>query len=161
MHGEGSRPNPIAFARRFSDDARTISTMNDALRPDPTVLVVDDEESIHALFAQLLKLAGFLALHARTVDQAKACLRDARVDAVILDLTLRGGESGLDILTWLRTQRERLHTPVCILTGHTVLSDDVEATIRRERAYVFYKGRRMAEIVDHLGVILRNDPQSK
>ena len=128
--------------------------MPDVLRPDPTVLVVDDEESIHGLFGEALKQAGYLPLHARTVADTKMLLRETPlVDAVILDLSLRDGESGLNILTWLRTQAAYAELPVLILTGMTDLSEDTEETIRRERAYVFYKGMRMFEIVEHLGAI--------
>jgi DNA-binding response OmpR family regulator len=128
--------------------------------PDTTVLVVDDEESIHKLFAQLLKQAGYVVLHARTVSEAKSQIRGTRIDAAILDLTLRDAESGLDILSWLRSRREHARMPVLILTGHTVLSEDDEETIRRERAYVFYKGPQMTEIVEHLRDILLKSRRS-
>jgi DNA-binding response OmpR family regulator len=145
----------IAFPSTFPDDAFNSFRMLNVLRPDPTVLVVDDEESIHRLFAEVLKQAGYTALHAYTVAETKLRLRETPlVDAVILDLTLRDGESGLTILTWLRTQTAYAKLPVLILTGSTPLSEDAEATIRRDRAYVFYKGLRMLEIVEHLAAIL-------
>lgn len=124
-------------------------------RPDATVLVVDDEESVQRLLAHLLQQAGYGVLHARTIDEAKACLGEAVVDAVILDLTLGSNESGLDLLAWLRAHEDHARMPVLILTGHTVLSEDAEDAIRRDRAYVFYKGPHMTEIAEHLRGILR------
>jgi two-component system OmpR family response regulator len=125
-----------------------------ATPPDPTVLVVDDEETIHELFSKLLNFEGYVSLHARTLRDAKAMVHQGLVDAVILDLTLKAGESGLDVLIWLRMQREHIETPVFILTGQSHLSEYVEATIRRERAYVFYKGQPLAELLAHLRVVL-------
>jgi DNA-binding response OmpR family regulator len=129
--------------------------MPEVLRPDPTVLVVDDEEGIHALFDRVLSAAGYTVAHARTLDEAKALIGRVPVAAVILDLTLRGRESGIDLLVWLRTLRPHVDTPVLIQTGHILLTEEAEQAIRRERAYVFYKGTRVAQIVEHLGAILR------
>ena len=63
----------------------------------PTVLVVDDDFEIRALYASKLEEAGAFALTAAGGLDARQLLRSTRPDCCILDLGLVDG-SGLDLL---------------------------------------------------------------
>ncbi len=114
------------------------------------VLVVDDDPSIHRLLGRLLTLHGFTDLHAETLSQTIEIAEGGHVDALILDLGLRGAQSGLDILRWLRARPRYAETPVLILTGSTTLSEDQEAAIEHHGARVFFKPQKMNLLIEHL-----------
>ena len=74
----------------------------------PTVLVVEDMSYFRELATDAL--AGAYAIKtATTVDEARAHLRAGGIDLLLLDLTLDGGEFGVDLL------RELPHKPCPIL----------------------------------------------
>ena len=104
----------------------------------PTVLVLDDDEGVRTSMASLLKLYGYEAITAATLDEAHALLGNSTVDALILDVGLKGGATGLDLLRDIRQRPQFAKAPVLILTGG-VLSPSEEIFIKRSRAFVFYK----------------------
>jgi DNA-binding NtrC family response regulator len=63
----------------------------------PTVLVVEDDESLRAALAALCAREGFTALEAPDVARARTLLAQSPIDAVLVDLTLADG-SGLELL---------------------------------------------------------------
>src|SRR4029078_11789755 len=54
---------------------------------EPTVLLVDDDESLQNLFKLFLKKIGFSRVVVGTVKEAIAALEEQQVDLVFLDLT--------------------------------------------------------------------------
>ena len=69
-----------------------------------SVLVLDDDPSVHRFLERLLRLHGFKPRLASTVAEARSVAESIQLAAFILDVQLRGGESGLDVLRWVRTQ---------------------------------------------------------
>ena len=122
------------------------------------VLVVDDDPSIHRLLGRLLTAHGFTPLHAETLSQAIEMAERGGIDALILDLGLRGSQSGLDILRWLRARPRYADTPVLILTGSPSLSEDQEAAIEHHGARVFFKPQKMSLLIDYLKEALGHPP---
>ena len=114
------------------------------------VLVVDDDEAIQRALSGLLRRQGFAAVTANTVAQAVTAAEQQPVDAVILDLGLRGSESGLDFLAWLRGCPQYERIPILILTGAIELQKADEALIRRHRAHMFHKPQPIGTLVEHL-----------
>jgi len=71
------------------------------------VLVMDDELPVRTLLVRTLQESGYTVAAAANGDEALALFRAAhahppRFDVVILDLTVRGGMGGADVLTHLR-----------------------------------------------------------
>lgn len=114
------------------------------------VLVVEDEPSVRALLVRMLELRGFAVVTATTCHEAIRAAETGTVHAVVLDLKLHGGSSGLDLLAWCRSQARYATTPVLILTGAVALEEDEEERIRRDRAYVFYKPQQYRGLIDRL-----------
>jgi DNA-binding NtrC family response regulator len=104
----------------------------------PIVLVLDDDEGVRTSMASLLKLYGYEAVTASTLDEAHTLLGSTVVQALILDVGLKDGSNGLDLLRTIRQRREFDKAAVLILTGG-VLSPSEEVFIKRSRAFVFYK----------------------
>src|SRR6201982_689441 len=59
----------------------------------PTVLVVDDDESLQNLFKIFLKKIGFSRIVVGTVKDAIAALEKQKFDLIFLDLTLADGRA--------------------------------------------------------------------
>jgi two-component system KDP operon response regulator KdpE len=118
--------------------------------PVHPVLVVDDEPAIQRALDRMLRLHGFSAVVATTIRDAVSRAETSPLTAVILDLGLKGTESGLDFLAWLRQHPAHGQTPVLILTGQARIAEDEEVLIRRHRAYVFYKPTPFAELAEYL-----------
>ena len=81
----------------------------------PTVLVVDDDESLQNLFKLFLKKIGFSRVVVGTVKEALAALEKQRFDLVFLDLKLPDGPAD-DVYDFVK--REQPDCPVIIITGY-------------------------------------------
>ncbi|GGZ45023.1 response regulator transcription factor [Asticcacaulis endophyticus] len=97
---------------------------------DPLIaLFLDDDADILSSAELILTRQGFTFLGAQTLDEARALLSTNAIDALLLDLNFRrgdtSGEAGLDFL------RECLvRTPdlaVVIVTGHSGMSIAIQA----------------------------------
>jgi CheY-like chemotaxis protein len=115
----------------------------------PLVLVVDDDPAIQHLLERLLSLHGCTPLHATNVAEAIGVTETKKIDAVILDLGLRGSDSGEDVLRWLRQHGGYANTPVLVLTGRGLSPDDT-AVLRYHRAEVLSKPQPMNRVIDWL-----------
>ena len=87
-----------------------------------TVLVVEDEEKLRRVIELQLKTAGY---EVEQVGSAEAALKLAdQADVILTDLRLPG-QSGLDLLTNLRSQDS--HTPIIVMTAFGSIETAVEA----------------------------------
>jgi CheY-like chemotaxis protein len=81
------------------------------------VLVVDDEPAIRHAFALLLARHGFEAHTVSTRDEAHAFLAEHRVDALVLDLRLRGSAPGDVIFREAIARDPSLKSRTAFITG--------------------------------------------
>ena len=81
----------------------------------PTVLVVDDDESLQNLFKLFLKKIGFSRVVVGTVKEAIAALEKQQFDLVFLDLKLPDGPAD-DVYDFVK--REQPDCPIVIITGY-------------------------------------------
>ena len=63
-----------------------------------TILVVEDEKNLRALYTQELEADGYRVLVAANAADALDMVRKHQVDLAILDIKLGGEETGLDVL---------------------------------------------------------------
>jgi CheY-like chemotaxis protein len=125
--------------------------------PDlPTVLVLDDEATVRDLGRRFLHACGYGCVEADSIERAVEILRTTPVDAAILDVRLPGRQTGLDLLAAFRQQAELSKIPVLIMTGG-VLSDAEEASIARQRGFLFYKPEGFDTIVNFLDRLTGRD----
>lgn len=117
---------------------------------------MDDEENIRRALRSYLERHGYTALEADTVDQAVEAMRTNAISAVIFDLRLPGGRSGLDALNELRRIPEMATVPVLIVTG-SVLSEQEERQVTRQRAHVLYKPEGFDTVVNFLDQLTGRD----
>jgi DNA-binding NtrC family response regulator len=80
----------------------------------PTILIVDDEESIREVAAEILKKAGFTIRTAADAAGAEAIIASEKVDAAVFDVVLPG-RGGLDLMMQVRADYPKL--PVVVMSG--------------------------------------------
>jgi excisionase family DNA binding protein len=81
----------------------------------PTVLVVDDDESLQNLFKLFLKKIGFSRVVVGSVKEPIAALEKQKFDLVFLDLKLPDGPAD-DVYDFIK--REQPDCPVIVITGY-------------------------------------------
>lgn len=91
----------------------------DVLKEDkagqPTVLVVDDDESLQNLFKLFLKKIGFSRVVVGTVKEGLAALQKQKFDLIFLDLKLPDGPAD-DIYD--TAKHDQPECPIVIITGY-------------------------------------------
>jgi len=81
------------------------------------VLVVDDEPYIRKILAFKLRTAGLVPVEAADGAAALGTAAAEPPDAVLLDVSLAPGLSGLDVLERLKAGPRTARIPVIVLTG--------------------------------------------
>jgi two-component system nitrogen regulation response regulator GlnG len=95
-------------------------------RDIPQVLIVDDDAAVCWALERALAKAGWRVLVAADAAAARRRVKTG-VDVVITDIRMPG-ESGLDLLATLRTDRPDL--PVVVMTAHGTMETAVEAVAK-------------------------------
>ena len=90
------------------------------------------------------------------MSEAIDIMHDTRIGAAILDVRLPGAGSGLDFLQRLREHPECQSIPAIVLTG-SVLTDDEELIVTRQRGHLFYKPEGFEPLVGFLDQLLGHD----
>ncbi|MGM0586265.1 MAG: response regulator [Pseudomonadota bacterium] len=85
------------------------------------MLVVDDDERIRTLLKRYLARAGFYVTAARDAAQARRLLGGLEFDLLVVDVMMPG-EDGL---SFTRSIRERIETPVLLLTARGGAEDRI------------------------------------
>jgi FixJ family two-component response regulator len=91
----------------------------------PTVFVVDDDPALRKSLHAMLGAAGFQTETYPSAREFLAGFDPQRPGCLVLDLLLRGGENGLELLRNL--QARPVHPPVIVLTGHGSVPTSVQA----------------------------------
>lgn len=117
---------PMSAGSESSHEGGSVLTEEGLFSSRPRALVVDDDEGIRYSLHRCLTGADFEVLTASNLSEAKTCLLAARFDLSFIDLFLSEGESGLDLLPFLKE-----HQPVCeaiLISGDPSFEPAVEAT---------------------------------
>ena len=118
------------------------------------ILIVDDDAVLRTMLAEQLAVDGeFASTGAETVGEAEAKIsaRNARFDAIILDVTLPDGD-GRDLCVRLR--RNGVKVPIIMLTGSDEEADVVRGLDSGANDYIA-KPFRLAELLARLRAQLR------
>jgi DNA-binding response OmpR family regulator len=118
--------------------------------PARRVLVVDDDDDIRAVLAEVLRRAGLDVLLAASGREALRRAFESRPDAVILDL----GLPDLDGMEVLRRLRDMTDLPVLVLTARGLERDKVDALLLGADDYVT-KPFSNAELLARVIALLR------
>ena len=87
-----------------------------------TILVVEDEPAIQELIAYNLAQAGHAVLRASSAEQARALVRAALPDFILLDWMLPG-IPGIELARWLKADKRTREVPLIMLTARVEEQD--------------------------------------
>jgi DNA-binding response OmpR family regulator len=121
---------------------------------DRPILIIDDDNTLREMLVEQLEVDGeFAAAEAGTISEAEAMVtaRDARFDALILDVTLPDGD-GRDLCASLR--KAGLRMPIIMLTGSDDEADVVRGLDAGANDYIA-KPFRLAELLARLRAQVR------
>ncbi len=120
------------------------------------ILVVEDEESISAPFAEALRRAGFEPLVTATAAGALELADSAAPDLVMLDLALPDGD-GRDVC---RELRRRSDVPIMMLTARGTEMDKIVGLELGADDYVV-KPFSAAEVISRIRAVLRRSRRAE
>jgi len=113
-----------------------------------TILVVDDEESIRAIYKVELEDEGYRVLCAANGEEVAKLISENTIHLVILDIKLKG-ESGLQILQ--NITRGKHEIPVILSTAYGAYKDDFSSWLAD--SYVV-KSSSMKELKDEITKVI-------
>jgi two-component system response regulator PilR (NtrC family) len=121
----------------------------------PTILIVDDEESILFAIREYFTALGYHVHCARELDEAKAFLARTSYAVAIADLGLTGssGTEGLILLDYIRHHHPA--TRVIILTAYGLPETEQEARRRGAEAFL-RKCMSLPEVAQVVAALLRS-----
>jgi DNA-binding NtrC family response regulator len=103
---------------------QTVDRVNkDGVFMKPTVLVVEDDDTLRFLVAEALSMLEMHVIECATADHALQILRESNsVSLVLTDIRMPGALDGLDLarLIWDHWP----HLPVILTSGHTQLANE-------------------------------------
>lgn len=88
----------------------------------PLILVVEDDANSQRLINFFLK-DKYATCFADSVDSAKKQLKKHKPDLVLLDLSLKGNEDGLDFAEFVRNKKSFKNLPIIATTAHAAAID--------------------------------------
>ena len=114
------------------------------MKPQISVLVIDDHESVRAGLKIALSRAGHVCVgEANTVSEARAQIAHTNPQVVVVDLSLPDG-NGLEIVRWARSISNRIGIVVLTLNP----AEDFLLTVMKSGASAFVeKSAPLAELI--------------
>ncbi|HJZ11312.1 MAG TPA: diguanylate cyclase [Acidobacteriota bacterium] len=124
-------------------------------RPDPKVLILDDDPSVTGLLADVMKLEGYEVLESNSSKDVLFLARQFRPDVLLLDLMMPEVD-GCDVCGYFRNDPELRHTRIIVLTAR----DDQATKVRCYQAGADIFLSKPFEL-DELRQIVQNHVASK
>lgn len=121
---------------------------------DPHLLIVDDDERIRGLLQKFLMRNGFMVTGARDAAHARRLLAGLEFDLIVLDVMMPG-EDGVSLT---RSLRERMTTPILLLTARGETSDRITGLEAGADDYLA-KPFEPKELLLRINAVLRRVPQ--
>ena len=119
----------------------------------PTVLIVDDEESIRSMLHLVLHQEGFTVTTVGTVAEALALISQSHFDILISDLNIGHPGDGFVVVSAMR--RTQPDASTFILTGYPDFDTALEA-LRQDVGDYLIKGTPVKDLVDRIKTKLAN-----
>ena len=92
----------------------------------PTILVVDDDDDIRLLIAQLLRLQGYSVTEAGSASEAERSVLDNPPHLILMDLSMPGTD-GLSSIWNIRKEPGMATVPIIIISAYDAFDLRAEA----------------------------------
>lgn len=107
---------------KFQESPDVSETVNTGRKGRPMILIVEDDENNRKTLEVILK-KDYETCSAESVGESKKRLTETDVDLILLDLSLRGMEDGLDFAKYMQTQKFSKRIPIIAVTAHALRED--------------------------------------
>ncbi|HOV94049.1 MAG TPA: sigma-54 dependent transcriptional regulator [Spirochaetales bacterium] len=98
------------------------------------ILIVDDETGILHGLRRFFESESFQVETAENISTAMTITNRSHIDVAIVDVRLKGRESGIEMLSWLRNEEPDM--PVIMITGYGSIESAIDAMKRGAADYV-------------------------
>ncbi len=129
--------------------------MVDLSQNDAHLLIVDDDERIRELLQQFLSRNGFWTTAARDANHARRLLEGLDFDLIVMDVMMPGDDG----ITFTRELREKMQTPILLLTAKGESTDRISGLEAGADDYL-PKPFEPKELLLRINAILRRVPQT-
>lgn len=109
------------------DVEESITNLSYGMNTPPTILVVDDDEDIRLLIAQLLRSQGYSVTEAACASEAETSVVENPPQLILMDLSMPGTD-GLSSIWNIRKQPEMAAVPIIIVSAYDAFDLRAEAT---------------------------------
>ncbi len=123
------------------------------MQVQPHILIVDDDERIRGLMQKFLARNGYFVTTARDSAHARRLLAGLEFSLIVLDVMMPG-EDGISLT---RDLRQRLATPILLLTARSETRDRIEGLEAGADDYLA-KPFEPKELLLRIAAILRRTP---
>ena len=124
-----------------------------AMKPEPHVLVVEDETALATLLRYNLEREGYRVFTARDGEEALILAEEAKPDLVVLDWMLPE-LSGIEVARRLRARGQSRNVPIVMLTARGEETDRVRGLDTGVDDYIV-KPFSMVELLARLRAVMR------
>ena len=132
--------------------------MNILMKPEPHVLVVEDEASLATLLRYNLEREGYRVFEARDGEEALILADEAKPDLIVLDWMLPE-LSGIEVCRRLRARGQLRNVPIVMLTARGEETDRIRGLDTGVDDYVV-KPFSMNELLARLRAVMRRSKPS-
>jgi two-component system cell cycle response regulator DivK len=87
------------------------------------IMLVEDAADTRDLITAILEMAGHAVDSAETGEEGIIKIHGLRPDVILMDMSLPGKMSGLDVVYQLRADSAFDQTPILALTAHALIDD--------------------------------------
>ena len=145
----------LLLPRSLQDPVESVRTADSSGVPVPRsdgarrghVLLVEDDQEVSALTREMLNSLGFAVTHVTGAEAALGALANARaVDAVLSDIMMPGGVSGLELAREISRRHPTL--PIILTTGYV----EAAARMKDGEFQLLLKPYSLEALADALGV---------
>lgn len=84
---------------------------------DRKILMIEDDEQLQQSYQKLFTAEGFQVFQGFTGEQGIQLAKQEKPDIILLDIMLKGGINGFDVLERLKKDRDLFNIPVLMLTN--------------------------------------------
>lgn len=105
----------------------SITNLSYGMDTPPTILVVDDDDDIRLLIAQLLRSQGYSVTEAASASEAETSVLKNPPQLILMDISMPGTD-GLSSIWNIRKQPEMATVPIIIVSAYDAFDLRAEAT---------------------------------
>ena len=104
----------------------SIANINFVIDGPPTIMVVDDDDDIRLLIAQLLRSQGYSVIEAGSAAEAETSVIDNPPQLILMDLSMPGTD-GLSSIWNIRKEPRMATVPIIIVSAYDAFDLRAEA----------------------------------